>query len=148
MGKSRIAWFKQVLKDFDRIAITGTPRGGKSTLSKWSDRKVIHTDDFKDKEWSEASQFVADQCNKLQGKFVVEGVSVPRALRKGLKVDVVVLLVDPLQLLTKGQLSMAKSVKTVLDEWAAKNPDVPILIAPAIPNDHRRDHIGYHEEEE
>lgn len=148
MGKSRVSWYKDILAKYDRIAITGTPRGGKTTLSKWSDRTVVHTDDFKNKEWSEASQAIVDKCNKLQGKFVVEGVRVPHALRKGMLIDVVILLVDPLQILTSRQRGMANSVKTIMDQWHSSNTDVPILIAPAIPNDHRRDHIGYHEEEE
>jgi hypothetical protein len=173
MGQSRVAWFRKILEDYPRIAIIGPPKSGKTTLARWaSGRKTFHSDHFKKYKagtapppveddrfdranldrssdaWSAASQDMRDAVNAFDGPCVVEGVRVPHALRKGMRVDVVVLLVDPLQILSKGQLAMAKGVKTVLDDWASQNQDIPVLIAPPVPYEARRDHVGFHEEEE
>jgi hypothetical protein len=147
MPMSRVAWFKEQLAKYDRIAVTGCPRSGKSTLCKLAEqypkRTVIHTDSYKGLDWSEASAMVAKIVNETPGKVVIEGVAVPRALRKGMDVDAVISLsrmdkgsvVGALEPLSSGRLSMGKSVHTVLDEWKQSNPDVPVLYAPpAAPN--------------
>lgn len=50
-------------------------------------------------------------------RWVVEGVQVARALRKGLQVDAVVYLRGTTQVLTPGQESMRKAVHTVFCDW-------------------------------
>lgn len=47
---TRRLWFKDLLKKYKRIAITGGSKGGKTTLSRIAEharRKVFHSDDFK-----------------------------------------------------------------------------------------------------
>ncbi len=153
--RNRRLWFKQLLKEFDRIAIAGSPKSGKSTLSRLAQRSrtVFHSDDFKtyldgirpereddgfdsahlDKSpeaWSKASQDMCDAVNNHVGKCVIEGVRVPHALRKGMKVDCVVWLDEECQELRPGQRAMKKAGATVLSEWRAKHPGVPLYRAP------------------
>lgn len=109
-----------------RIAITGAPKAGKTT---YADRlanrlgvAVVHTDDYKDMEWSEQSAHAADVMAKPT-TVLTEGTTVPRALRKMLEarpevkpVDEVIVVQRPGVTLTPGQASMAKGVATVLAE--------------------------------
>jgi hypothetical protein len=102
---------------------------GKSTLSQLvSDRPVIGTDDYKKLPWEEVPlRMIAD----VQGMsaFVIEGVQVARALRKGLEVDAVVYLTVPKVKERKpGQVAMARGVRTVFDQWHTQNPQVPVFI--------------------
>jgi adenylate kinase family enzyme len=109
-----------------RIAITGGPRTGKTTfadrLGEERGLTVTHTDSFMDLGWSEASQAVCDHM-RGQASGIVEGVAVPRALRKALAadpktkpVDKLIVMGTPRETRTPGQIIMAKGVKTVLDE--------------------------------
>lgn len=175
---NRIAWFKDLMKQYKRIALTGGSKGGKTTLSRIAEqaqRKVFHSDDFKvyvygrepdrtcksclgrgchachmtgkvevddeyDKQpgnrdrspeaWSQVSQTMMETVNAFGGPFVVEGTRVPHALRKGMAVDVVVWLEEDCIPTTKGQAAQKKGCRTVLNDWAASHPDVPILRAP------------------
>jgi len=107
-----------------KLAIAGVPKAGKTTLADKIDSNALHTDDLIDTHnWSEASQAASEWFNK--DEFVIEGVAVPRALRKWLKAnkdnnekpcDTVVWLDEPWTELTKGQLTMAKGCKTVMSE--------------------------------
>lgn len=102
---------------------------GKSTLAnKATDRKVIGTDDYRDMAWSEIPlRMIADVAGLKT--FLIEGVMVARALRKGMEVDAVVYLTRPKVRDRKpGQVAMAKGVWTVFQEWQAANPDVPVFI--------------------
>ena len=109
-----------------RIAITGGPKTGKSTMARRlaasTGLTVTSTDDFADLGWSEASQAVADHVGKGEAG-ILEGVAVPRALRKamaarpGVKpIDKLIVLQAPHVERTTGQITMAKGVHTVLDE--------------------------------
>lgn len=119
--------------DFRRIAIAGVPRAGKTTLARravangWTGT-VIHTDDLIGRfEWSELSEHVVKVCGS-QESYLVEGVRVPHALRKGLAPDAVVWMGLPRILLDARQASMAKAVVTVFNEWAARNRGrIPIV---------------------
>lgn len=119
------AWFADILSKHPRVAVTGGPKTGKTTLCAGvTDRPVLHTDDFKHLEWSEASQAVVLASNDTRGSLVIEGVAVPRALRKGMQVDAVVMLDGAHEPLSKGQAAMAAGVWTVLQKWREANPDV------------------------
>jgi hypothetical protein len=139
MPQSRVAWFKEQLKKYPRIAITGGPRTGKTTLSRWCSRLVFHTDDYKHIEWSKASQKIADDVNAAYDSLLVEGVRVPHALRKGMKVDAVIVLEGELTELTPKQKSMAKATETVFEDWKKNKGDVVILIAPPAAEDYRKE---------
>lgn len=104
-----------------RTCITGGPKTGKTTLAKRMGRH-FSTDDLMDKGWSEASE-AASHWFDGKGPLVVEGVAVPRALRKwlarnpeGKPVDRVIYLKKPHRTLTKGQNTMLKGVATVFAE--------------------------------
>jgi hypothetical protein len=73
-----------------RIAITGSPKSGKTTYANRLGARfgveVVHTDDYIDMGWSEASAHAADVMGKPT-TVITEGVAVPRALRKMLEAD-------------------------------------------------------------
>lgn len=122
----------------DRILIVGGPKTGKTTYSEQLARelaagvdpsglpstavKLMHTDSLIGvKDWSEASAEVALWLDE-RGPWIIEGVAVPRALRKwlaahpeGRPADRVIFMTRPFVSLTKGQETMAKGVATV---WA------------------------------
>lgn len=127
-------WFVKILKDHQRVAVTGGPKTGKTTLCEGvKDRAVVHTDTWMHLDWSAASQIVADIVNVGAPALVVEGVAVPRALRKGMKVDAVVYIDGSHVPLTEGQRAMTKAVWTVLSEWRQTNPDVPVYFVSTAP---------------
>lgn len=116
-----------------RICVTGTPKGGKSTAAEplAADLGVTarHTDELIDShKWGEDSIEVASWFD-APGPWVIEGVTVARALRKWFAAhpgdakpcDVVVLLEHPVQQLTKGQETMRKGIATV---WAEVRPQL------------------------
>lgn len=105
-----------------RIAIAGGPRCGKTTLAA-SFGEARHTDDLiGSKDWSAASAEVATWFD-ADDPWIIEGVAVPRALRKwliahpdGKPCDVVHWLITPHVPLTKGQLGMLRGCETVWRE--------------------------------
>jgi HK97 family phage prohead protease len=115
-----------------RVAVAGGPRSGKTTLSDSiaatrPGDPLLHTDDYMDLEWSEASEKICSDCAKLE-RFIIEGVRVAHALRKGLAVDAVFWLGESVADRTPEQESMAKAVATVFDEWREGNGDtVPVF---------------------
>ena len=99
-----------------RIAITGGPRTGKTTMAaEWPAHRIRHTDDLiGSHDWSEASAEAATWFDSAES-FVIEGVAVPRALRKwlaanpeGKPCDRVYWLTKAHTPLTAGQATMAK----------------------------------------
>jgi len=109
-----------------RVLITGGPKTGKTTLSAQLRTQVgaqpMHTDDLIALGWSEASQEVALWIAQ-PGPWIIEGVAVPRALRKwfaanptGKPADKVIFLGKPWQELSPGQLAMTKGLVTVWKE--------------------------------
>ncbi len=123
------AWFGAVLSRYKRIAIVGGPRVGKSTLAaRVTDRPVFSTDEFMGTPWDDVPGAVNAKADTQGASWVVEGVQVARALRKGLKPDVVVYLDGPAhEALSTGQEAMAKAVATVFDEWNAGNAKTPVI---------------------
>jgi hypothetical protein len=122
-------WFRDILARHARVAICGGPRTGKTTLSRLAtDRKAVHSDDFINMGWSEASTHLVFTLNKHGAPFVVEGVAVARALRKGLRVDCAVWLDAERVPLSSGQQTMSKAVRTVFNEWRAQRPDVEVCV--------------------
>jgi adenylate kinase family enzyme len=104
----------------ERIAIIGWPKTGKTTLAaKMGGGRS--TDDVLHLGWSEASAEVSNWLDK-PGPWVIEGVALPRALRKWHErnpgepppVDKVILLKTPKQDLTPGQITMGKGLDSVL----------------------------------
>lgn len=136
-GLNRRAWFELALKTYPRIAICGGPNVGKTTLARMvKDRPVIHTDSFMERSWEAVPHAVIakvyDETGGGKDPFVIEGVQAPRTLRKGLEVDAVLWLDQPLEPESKGQASMRKGCMTVLADWFADNKHIPVLQAPAI----------------
>jgi len=105
-----------------KIAIIGSPKSGKTTFSSSFVGNVKHTDDLISLGWSEASEKASFWFD--ESVDVIEGVAVPRALRKWLErnktgkpVDKVIIVVNASFCeLSKGQLSMAKGIVTVWNE--------------------------------
>jgi broad-specificity NMP kinase len=118
----------------ERILITGGPRTGKTTLARSLSPHARSTDDVIHLGWSEASAEVATWFDR-PGPWVIEGVAVPRALRKWLEAnphvkvgekwihppcDRIIFLSKPHERLSKGQSSMAAGVLTVWREIAQR----------------------------
>lgn len=105
-----------------RIAITGGPQTGKTTLAATIGAPVIHGDDFIELGWSQSSQALA-HAMRTPGPWVAEGVQVPRALRKMLEarpdvkpIDRLIVLGTPRKEQSEGQRRMALGLDTVLAE--------------------------------
>lgn len=122
-----------------RLLITGGPKTGKTTLAKQLGAQhnipVRHTDELvRTHGWSEASDAVRGWLEE-PGPWIIEGVAVPRALRKwyaahgeeGMPADHVVLLDQPKVKRTAAQDSMAKGINTVWEEVA------PLLDGSGVP---------------
>ena len=128
----RIDGLNALLARFRRIAITGAPRAGKYTLARDLDdgRLAVHTDDYRHLPWSEVPGAVLEALEGSES-FIVEGVQVPRTLRKGLEVDVVLYMPHPRHELSSGQSAMAKGLHTVLLDWRANydNNNTTVLVA-------------------
>lgn len=106
-----------------KIAIAGVPRAGKTTLGTLIadsiGAELRSTDDLIDLGWSEASQAASEMFNE-DASFVMEGVAVPRALRKWLRANPEGKPVDEIRWMgtprvehTKGQAAMGKGVLKV-----------------------------------
>ncbi len=121
-----------------RVAITGGPNTGKTTLSKsMQGTNVRHTDDLIKLGWSESSKAASYLFDDLD-IYIIEGVAVPRALRKWLKrniegkpVDKIIYLNHSHIKLNTGQVRMAKGCKAV---W---NKILPELIKRGVEIDDR-----------
>lgn len=118
-----------------KVCITGGPRTGKTTLALAmtprlpiaehiaSGGAAIHCDDFMGMGWSESSAHVAALIER-GGPWLMEGVQIPRALRKALAARpdarpcdrLIILRNEPHEPWTPGQERMAKGIDTVLAE--------------------------------
>lgn len=115
-----------------RILIAGVPRAGKTTLAMELGKQlalpVRHTDSLIGLGWSESSAAAAKWLED-PGPWIIEGVAVPRALRKwlaanaGAPCDTVHWMPGARLHLTPGQKSMAGGCVTV---WAEI---LPTLVA-------------------
>jgi hypothetical protein len=103
-----------------KVLITGGPKAGKTTFA-GPDAK--HTDDLIETlKWSEQSEAVSHWFDE-EGPWIIEGVSIPRALRKWLErnpegkpADVLLYLNGSKIPLNEGQQKMYLSVRTVFNE--------------------------------
>lgn len=116
-----------------RLLIAGVPRAGKTTLAMQLGKSlgidVRHTDSLVGLGWSESSAAAAKWIED-PGPWIIEGVAVPRALRKWLAARESGVLCDELRWMpnswvrhTPGQATMAKGCITVWSEI------LPALIA-------------------
>ena len=105
----------------------GGPRTGKTTLASLErSRSVIATDDLKGEPWETIPGKLIEAAAPLES-FLIEGVQVARALRKGLQVDAVVFLTRPKSARKPGQIAMAKAVQTIFNQWHENNRHVPVF---------------------
>lgn len=117
----------ELMSKHARIAITGGPRTGKTTLAaRIDDRLMVSTDGdaYRALPYVEVPAAVIETLKGMP-RFVVEGHHVARALRKGLAVDCVIYLRTPLAEVTPRQASTAKGVRTVLDDCLSTGAYVP-----------------------
>lgn len=123
----RLDALTDALTRYERIAITGAPRVGKTWLSGALplDREVIHTDMWMQTPWADQPRCIIEACETLP-RFIVEGVQVPRALRKGLQVDALIWLLRPGVAQSPAQVAMGKAITTVFEGIRAQLT-IPIL---------------------
>lgn len=120
--------FRELLDIYPRLALSGVVQSGKTLLTPVAtDRRVVHTDDIREM----GVRFIdvpAKAIEMLEGeeKFLVAGVQVPRALRKGLKVDALVWLDQPLSALLPAQEAFGRGVRGIMHQWRNKNPRIPV----------------------
>lgn len=123
-------WVADAIRTYPRIVIAGPPHAGKTTLANLiQDRPVLHTDSLMHLPWADVPPAVNAWAQKSGDRWAIEGVQVPRVLRKGLEPDAVIWLGAPMTALSPGQLTMAKGIVTVFDEWSATST-IPILTRP------------------
>lgn len=139
----------------ERVIIVGGPRCGKSTLARefaargvpvfcGDPRSLVKEPEDgvtylpEGMDWSEGSQFVADEWFTQPGPWLCEGQIMARALRKwcptvdiftgkaDLPADRIIVLRDhhPLADVTPGQAAMHKAVMTVWNEIARRYRDI------------------------
>ncbi len=120
--------FQDLLDEFPRVALAGVVRSGKSLLldGVFQERLFFHTDSLQRAglAFREYPAVVLELLGRVS-RFVVAGMQVPRILRKGLEVDVVVWLNTPLGSLTPKQLSFSKGARTIFHTWRRAHPEVP-----------------------
>jgi hypothetical protein len=129
---ARIAAFLDVVDSHQRVALGGWPETGKTEVfaAACKDRDIVHTDDFitgRRGEWENEATAAAEAC-KGKFRFLIEGVRVVGCIRAGLPVDVLVWLRQPLQILTKGQQTMAKGRDTDLANLQKQRPDLKVVV--------------------
>jgi hypothetical protein len=117
----------------ERIAIVGWPKTGKTTLATEMGGGRS-TDEVMNLGWSEASQEASTWFDQ-PGPLIVEGVAVPRALRKWRErnpdkpppIDKLIILRNPHVPLEPGQVTMGKGLDTVLNglmPWLSSSIEV------------------------
>lgn len=130
-----------------RIAIVGPPKHGKTTLADKiaNGRPIIRTDDIdlelkRDRpeltpadRWALVSTLTVIRCERLS-EFVVEGVRVAHALRKGLAVDAVCWCDVPREGFDPTRhTATARSVASVFRDWRAMNELRPSPVPVVLP---------------
>lgn len=112
----------ELLGEFPKIGIIGPPHTGKTSLSYLvKERPVIHTDSFINEPWSEVPYSIIKTVKPLDS-FLIEGMQVPRAMRKGLPLDCILFLPHIFGELTTRQNAMWKGTITVLSSIDLKIP--------------------------
>ena len=108
----------ELVEGYKKVALTGPPKSGKTTLAnEIKDRPIIHTDDFIHLSWKE--QVLASRIKAASlDTFLIEGIQVPRILRKGLDIQIVICLGKSIEPLNTHQVDTAKSIRTILAEWS------------------------------
>jgi adenylate kinase family enzyme len=109
-----------------RIVITGSPRAGKTTIAKLLSKIFglghYSTDTATNLEWSAASEEVSKWFG-MDGDWIIEGVTVPRALRKWRTnnpdkpppFDWFIFMDSPRIVLERGQVTMRKQVRGIAE---------------------------------
>jgi len=123
------AEFQDILNRYDRVAVTGVVKGGKSLLldNVKPARRVFHTDELHriGLEFKDYPAYVLEELGG-EARFVVAGMQVPRILRKGLEVDALVWVNTPRESLTVKQGGFSKGARTIMHKWRRANPEVPV----------------------
>jgi len=119
----------ELVECYKKVALTGPPKSGKTTLAnEIKDRPIVHTDDYMHLSWKDQALVPCAETAKLD-TFLIEGIQVPRILRKGLEIQIVICLGESIEPLNTRQIGVAKSVRTVLTEWSRSSlgESVPIV---------------------
>lgn len=130
-------YINALLSTWNKVAITGGPGLGKSTVVQLAlieyhlqqgvtRHEVLATDKFKAALWEEQCKLTLE-WSTLYPRWVMEGITVARALRHGLDPDVVLVLHGkPHRPLSDRARRLAKTVDKWVDEAASLNPGLLI----------------------
>lgn len=122
--------FAEIMNLYPSIAIAGGPRTGKTTMTTGIDRTVIRTDNFMELAWTDVPFAVIEA---FRPGSVVEGVQVPRSLRKGLQVDAIVWTGAFSTSQNTKQASMGQGVLTVFRDWVSGSIVLPPVFSEVTP---------------
>lgn len=112
---------REAMREHRVVALAGGPNTGKTTVASQileanPDTVLIHGDDYLELGWSASSQALRDAANAETGNLLIEGVQVPRAIRKGMDVGCLIVLTKVHEYNTKRQAALAKGMHTVITE--------------------------------
>jgi hypothetical protein len=118
--RCRLAVMEGVVAIYERIAIVAPPKHGKTTLAKalkerYESLNVIHCDEYISHSWTEQPLVIIEEVAKHK-EWLIEGVQVARAMRKGLRPDAVVVLEKQLQKHTPKQAQLARNVMSWMEQ--------------------------------
>jgi hypothetical protein len=121
--KKRVEHIELLTMKHDRIVVVAPPKHGKTTtLNKLKELhpmlNIVHADSFREYSWTEQPDIIID-CVRNTRKWIIEGVQASRALYKGLRPEVVVVLECQMEERTKKQEQLAKNVAA----WIKKGID-------------------------
>jgi len=104
------------------VAIAGLPNAGKTFITdRASEHYKFHTDDFVHQyDWLSLPQGVIDAIGD-KDQWLVEGMQVPRLLKRGLKPELVVWMDNPKVRLSPKQAGLGRQMWKAFEDWSHHN---------------------------
>lgn len=111
---------KELVRHYPRVAITGAPRSGKTTLALKAAAyaTILHSDEIRRLMGDSRSEPLIRSAAAVRGPLVIEGSLLPLALARGLGVDALVVLParDPLTCAQRARWKRCEALLRNLEE--------------------------------